>query len=233
MTHALALKTADAVADLLADPAAAPMSPLTTTTDRQQLAYGPLGIALLHIERAARGLGPWQRAHDWLAAAARQPFTSGPDSHPFYGAPALAHTVACAADHLPGPYQRALDTLDVQIGTDIRTRLDAAHRRIDTGRLPQLAEFDVIRGLTGYGAYLLRRDPSSSGMRAVLSYCVRLAEPLSSDNETLPGWWTATGPSSRSVSRRARQQRSRARHHRYLGLSSFSADRLVVCIQGR
>ena len=45
---------------------------------------------------------------------------------------------------------------------DVRTRLDAAHRRIDAGRLPQLAEFDAIRGLTGYGAYLLRRDPGSS-----------------------------------------------------------------------
>lgn len=87
MTHPLALKMADAVADLLADPATAPVSPRTTTTERQQLAYGPLGIALLHIERAARSLGPWQRAHDWLTAATRQPFTSGPDSHPFYGAP--------------------------------------------------------------------------------------------------------------------------------------------------
>ncbi|WP_443072256.1 lanthionine synthetase C family protein [Streptomyces sp. NBC_01485] len=201
MTHPLALKMADAVADLLADPATAPVSPRTTTTERQQLAYGPLGIALLHIERAARSLGPWQRAHDWLTAATRQPFTSGPDSHPFYGAPALAHTVACAADHLPGTYQGALDTLDVQIITDIRTRLDAAHRRIDAGHLPQLAEFDVIRGLTGYGAYLLRRDPSSSDLHAVLGYCARLAEPLSADGEALPGWWTETGPSGRADER--------------------------------
>lgn len=200
MTHSfasLALKVADVVADLLADPATAPVSPRTTTTERQQLAYGPLGIALLHIERAARGIGPWQRAHDWLTAATRQPFTSGPDSHPFYGAPALAHTVACAADHLPGTYQRALDTLDAQIAADIRMRLDAAHRRIDAGHLPNLAEFDAIRGLTGYGAYLLRREPFSSDLYAVLGYCVRLTESLSSGGETLPGWWTATGPSGR------------------------------------
>jgi hypothetical protein len=104
VTHPPALTMADAVADLLADPATAPVLPRTATTDRQQLAYGPMGIALLHIERAASGLEPWQRAHDWLAAATRQPFTSGPDSHPFYGAPALAHTVACANEHLPGSY---------------------------------------------------------------------------------------------------------------------------------
>lgn len=197
MTHPLALKVTDAVADLLAVPDTAPVSPRTTTTDRQQLAYGPLGIAMLHIERAASGLGPWQRAQDWLTVAARQPFTSGPDSHPFYGAPALAHTVACAAEHLPGSYQRALDTLDVQIATDIRRRLGAAHRRIDAELLPQFAEFDVLRGLTGYGAYLLRRNPGSVAVRTVLDYCVRLTEPVTDSGDVLPGWWTAGGPSGR------------------------------------
>jgi Lanthionine synthetase C-like protein len=197
VTHPPALAMSSATADLLAHPDTAPVNPRTSSVDRQQLAYGPLGIALLHVERAARGLGPWQRAHDWLAVATRQPFTSGPDSHPFYGAPALAHTVASAAEHLPGPYKRALDTLDVQIATDVRRRLDAAHRRIDAELLPQLAEFDVIRGLAGYGAYLLRREPASFTMRSVLEYCVRLAQPIATDSQSLPGWWTQTGPSGR------------------------------------
>lgn len=196
MTHPLALKTANAVADLLADPATAPLGP-HAPIQRQHLAYGPTGIALLHIERAAADLGPWQRAHDWLAAAARQPFTSGPDSHPFYGAPALAHAMACAADHLPGAYQRALSVLDRQTGADIRNRLEAAHRRIDTGSLPEYAEFDTIRGLAGYGAYALRRDPNGAEVRAILDYCVRLTEPVICDGEFLPGWWTPTGPTGR------------------------------------
>ncbi|MER6352821.1 lanthionine synthetase C family protein [Streptomyces sp. NPDC001634] len=187
-----ALDLVDAVASQLADPHTAPLGP---REHRQHLAYGPPGIALLHIERAANGLGPWQRAHDWLAAASRQPFTSGPDSHPFYGAPAFAHALACAADHLPGSYQRALNTMDRQIEVDVGCRLDAAHRRIDAGRLPQLAEFDTIRGLIGYGAYLLRRNPGSPTTRAVLDYCVRLTEPITHHGETLPGWWTETGPS--------------------------------------
>jgi hypothetical protein len=197
VTDPLALKVADAVADLLADPDTAPVSPRTTTTDRQQLAYGPLGIALLHIERAAAGLGSWQRAHAWLAAATRKPFTSGPDSHPFYGAPALAHAVACAAEHQPDPYQRALLNLNAQIDRDVHGRLDAAHHRIDAGDLPELAEFDVIRGLTGYGAYLLHHDPLAPTLSRVLHYCVRLTESVSDDGETLPGWWTAAGPSGR------------------------------------
>ncbi|MFH8616876.1 lanthionine synthetase C family protein [Streptomyces sp. NPDC017979] len=191
MTTHPALGLVDVIASRLADPEVQRFSP----SYRQHLAYGPAGIALLHIERAARGLGPWQRAHDWLAAASRQPLTSGPDSHPFYGTPALAHALACAADHLPGSYQRALNTMNDQIAIDVGRRLDAAHRRIDAGRLPQLAEFDAIRGLTGYGAYLLRHAPDGATTRAVLDYVVRLTEPLAHQDEALPGWWTDTGPS--------------------------------------
>ncbi|HEY5836949.1 lanthionine synthetase C family protein [Streptomyces sp.] len=194
MTCHLALTMADAVADFLADPATAP---LIAPERRQHLAYGPTGIALLHIERAAVGLGPWQRAHDWLAVAARRSFTSGPDSHSFYGAPALAHALTCAADHLPGAYQRAQETLDRQMAADVRCRLDAAHSRIDAGRLPELAEFDTIRGLAGYGAYFLRHDPTGADVRAILDYCVRLTEPATHEGEALPGWWTLSGPSGR------------------------------------
>ncbi|MCZ4513984.1 lanthionine synthetase C family protein [Streptomyces sp. ActVer] len=195
MTAHRALDMVDAVASQLADPETAYLGARAASSYRQHLAYGPPGIALLHIERAASGLGPWQRAHDWLAAASREPFTSGHDSHPFYGAPVFAHALACAADHLSGSYQRALNTMDRQIEIDAVRRLDAAHRRIDAGRLPELAEFDAIRGLTGYGAYLLRRDLGSSTMRTVLDYCVRLTEPITRQGETLPGWWTQTGPS--------------------------------------
>ncbi|MEU3215942.1 lanthionine synthetase C family protein [Streptomyces sp. NPDC006971] len=197
MIHSLALKTVDAVADLLADPATAPTGPGDASLHRQHLAYGPTGIALLHIERAAAGLGPWQRAHDWLAAAARLSFTSGPDSHPFYGAPALAHAVTCAADHLPGAYERAWDSLNQRMSADVRRRLEAAHRRIDEGRLPELAEFDAIRGLVGYGAYFLRRDTTGADLRAILSYCVRLTEPVTCNGGAWPGWWTPSGPSGR------------------------------------
>ncbi|MCX4907889.1 lanthionine synthetase C family protein [Streptomyces sp. NBC_00878] len=195
MTAHRGLGLVDAIASQLAHPGKAFLGPRVASSRRQHLAYGPPGIALLHIELAANGLGPWQRAHDWLAAASREPFTSGPDSHPFYGAPAFAHALACAADYLPGSYHRALNTMDRQIEADAARRLDAAHRRIDAGRLTQLAEFDTIRGLAGYGAYLLRRNSGSPTMRSVLDYCVRLTEPINHHGETLPGWWTETDPS--------------------------------------
>ncbi|MFK4688227.1 lanthionine synthetase C family protein [Streptomyces pristinaespiralis] len=196
MNHDTALGLSAGIADRLAHPGTAPAT-VSTQAARQHLALGPIGIALLHIERAAAGLGPWQRAHDWLAAAARQPFTSGADSHPFYGAPALAHVLACAAEGLPGAYERDLALLDRQILDDVQRRLDAAHRRIDARQLPALAEFDAIRGLTGFGGYLLRRDPAGPALRSVLDYCVRLTEPITHEGDTLPGWWTLTGPSGR------------------------------------
>jgi hypothetical protein len=195
MTVQTGLDLADAIAEQLADPRTASLGP--AVSHRQHLAYGLPGIALLHVERAAAGLGPWQHAHDWLAAASREPLTSGPDSHPFYGAPAFAHALACAADHRPSAYQRALDALDRHMADDVSRRVDAAHRRIDAGLLPALAEFDTIRGLSGYGSYLLRRNPGSPVLRAVLDYCVRRTQPITLDGENLPGWWTDTGPSGR------------------------------------
>lgn len=187
----------DGIADRLAHPSTAYVGTRATDWRRQSLAHGLPGIALLHIERAAAGLGPWQRAHAWLAAASRGPFTSGADSHMFYGAPAFAHALSCVADHLPDSYRRALEALDRQMTADVSRRLGAAHRRIDAGHLPVLAEFDTIRGLAGYGGYLLRRDPRGSGIRAILDYCVRLTMPIAHGGDTLPGWWTDSGPSGR------------------------------------
>ncbi|MFC0860933.1 lanthionine synthetase C family protein [Sphaerimonospora cavernae] len=195
-----AVKLAVAVADRLAHPDA-PGLPASKPWWTQSLAHGAPGIALLHIELAARGAAPWDHAHAWLCSATWAKVTGGPDSHLYYGAPAIAHAVACAADHQAGSYRRALDALDRQITADTLARVEAANARIDTGSQPALAEFDTIRGLAGLGSYLLRRDPDGQAVRAVLTYLVRLTEPLALDGETLPGWWAACGPSGLAESR--------------------------------
>ncbi|MFI7356230.1 lanthionine synthetase C family protein [Streptomyces avidinii] len=192
-----ALGFAREIADRLAYPATSVGAVAASDWRRQSLGHGVPGIALLHIELAAADLGPWDRAHAWLSATAGQPLTAGSDSHPFYGAPAVAHTLACAAERLPGAYRAALDALDRQMVTDARRRLTAAEQRIEAGQLPALAEFDAIRGLTGYGAYLLRRRPDGDIVRAILDYLIQLTQPLTHRGETVPGWWTASGPSGR------------------------------------
>ncbi|KAF3470056.1 lanthionine synthetase C family protein [Streptomyces sp. Tu 3180] len=160
----------------------------------QSLAHGAVGVALLHIERARTEQGPWQRAHDWLACAAAEPAVGGADSHLHYGAPALAFALHAAADR-PGRYVRALNTLDRCVTAAIRDRLVGAHTRMDRGEMPALAEFDAIRGLSGMGALLLHRDVHTDVLRQILTYLVRLTEPVKHDGEFLPGWWSHLAPS--------------------------------------
>ncbi|MET7397380.1 lanthionine synthetase C family protein [Dactylosporangium sp. NPDC005572] len=190
---------ADAIADQLADPNDVPATTWTAPWWRQSLAHGMPGVALLHIERAAAGLAPWERADAWLTATVRGPVTGGADSHPFYGVPAVAHALRCAHEHRPAAYQLALAALDEQVDRDIRHRLAVANARLDAGGPARLADFDAIHGLTGYGAYLLRRNPDTDLLPAVLDYLVRLTQPRHDDDGggELPGWWVPTGPSGR------------------------------------
>jgi hypothetical protein len=67
--------------------------------------------------------------------------------------------------------------------------------------LPVPAEFDVISGLTGIGAHLLRHRPGEDALARILTYLTRLSEPVRIDGETFPGWWTCHGPHGRPTSR--------------------------------
>lgn len=190
------------VATLVAEQLATPEQARTLATAGQgwwpqSLAYGAAGIALLHIERARTGHGPWQRAHAWLACAAADGADVSDRAHLHYGAPAIAfaaHTAASAA----GGYGHALGRLDTAIITLVRTRVHAAHARLDGDTFPTLAEFDAIRGLAGLGAYLLARHLGSAVLREVLSYLVRLADDRTDrtdHGEHWPGWWSHVAPS--------------------------------------
>lgn len=160
----------------------------------EALFTGAPGIALLHIERALTGCGSWDVAHKWAAATTRSPVTAHPDSCGLdRGAPAVAFTLRTAGR--PG-YAAALAVLDEHIATVTRFRLQQAHDRIDARQRPALREYDLIRGLTGVGVYLLRRD-GSDGLLDVLSYLVQLTEPLTVDGEVLPGWWSANAADDR------------------------------------
>jgi hypothetical protein len=152
------------------------MSPPRT----QALAEGALGVALLHIERddlaAARPL---------LTEAVAGGVSTGSNASLFHGAPALEFVLGRA-----GRADR-----DVQAAVDriVAARLAAANRRRESARLPHLAEFDLIRGLTGLGALLLTRAGPSL-IEEVLTYLVSLARPVDVDGRALPGWWSQASP---------------------------------------
>ncbi|MCF1595757.1 lanthionine synthetase C family protein [Streptomyces muensis] len=170
----------------------APPAPDTDATLRQSLARGSLGIALLHVERARQGTGSWQTAHQQLADIG--PLLDGNETGLFLGAPAMTYVLHwTTVDN--NRYTSALQTLDRIVATHIRRRLTAAHARIDRGEPTTFAEYDLLRGLTGLGALLLRRAPEGGELKGVLEYLVRLTEPLpTADGRPRLGWWVSHSP---------------------------------------
>ncbi|TDB96901.1 Lanthionine biosynthesis cyclase LanC [Actinomadura sp. 7K534] len=187
---------ADAIAERLGSPSEVRAMRLRDDWWPQSLAVGAAGVALLHIERARAGLGSWQRAHEWLNAAISEGVNASNHAHLYYGAPAVGFALHAACGE-QGRYAHVLEILDGHIAAETRRRLASAHARMDAGALPALAEFDAIRGLTGLGGYLRQRDAKSQLLSEVLTYLVRLTEPINDHHECLPGWWTTLAPSGR------------------------------------
>lgn len=155
---------------------------------RHSLGRGTAGQALLEIEEARIGHRSWRRAHEHIVKMTGVPVSAHAGSSLFEGAPAIAYVLATAEQ---AAYEPALAILDGHIDELTRQRLQRAHRRIESGLLPELREFDLISGLTGLGVYQLRRRRGGAVLPEVLEYLVRLCEPLTIDGQPLPGWWTS------------------------------------------
>lgn len=199
-------RDADAVAARLADALAVPAVPQRGHDRRansarwlgQSLSKGAAGVAALHGARAHTGNGSWERVHQWLACATREDLSAAPNAGLWHGAPAVAFAISTAAP--PGRYPRAREHLETAVNALVRARLDAAAARMDAAQRPSLAEFDLVRGLTGLGGYLLHRDKDSPLVRDVLAYLVRLTEPVPAADPAgtaAPGWWTGDIPIGR------------------------------------
>ncbi|UVS80486.1 lanthionine synthetase C family protein [Actinokineospora sp. UTMC 2448] len=182
-----ATEVVERIAARWADPAALP-----SDAPPGSLGGGAAGIALLHTERARTGHGDWATAHAWLARAIEPGADVTDTAGLFTGAPALAFVLHSAADD-SRRYQRALRTLDAAVADLTYKRLRAAHQRMEQGRRPAFAEYDLIQGLTGLGCHHLRRDPRHSITGDVLAYLVRLTQPLAVA-DTLPPWWVHHAP---------------------------------------
>ncbi|WP_018501128.1 lanthionine synthetase C family protein [Parafrankia discariae] len=150
-------------------------------TEGQSLAEGAAGVALLHLE-----IGDWPAVYAALEHAVAGGVSVAESASLYYGVPALAFVLA--GTDRPG-LARATATAAAGTATLTRRRLDAAHRRIDDHQRPPYAEYDLIRGLTGLGV-ALRRIGDLDLLRDVLTYLVRLTEPIAG----LPGWWCPHGP---------------------------------------
>lgn len=188
-----ALAAAGTIAEALADPQPWAAEPAGSgLVWPQSLWAGAAGIALLHIERARSGRADPATADAWLRVAASGALTAAPNAGLFFGAPALAFTMHAAAG-TTGRYRGTLERLDDAVTAITCTRLAEAHARVDRGEQPQMREFDLIRGLVGLGAYHLSRHPHHPVTADVLSYLVRLTEPLPAGGD-LPPWWMPVAP---------------------------------------
>ncbi|MFD7958438.1 lanthionine synthetase LanC family protein [Streptomyces ardesiacus] len=159
----------------------------TATVPRtQDLSEGALGMALLDMER--RDLSTARRH---LARATAQGVSTGSNASLFHGAPALEFVLARA--HGAGDdVRKAVDRV-------VDARLAAAHGRQASGALPRLAEWDLIRGLTGLAALLLSRRPIAPRLPDVLACLVALADPVLGVGRRLPGWWSPVGPDGQAM----------------------------------
>ncbi|MET8577285.1 lanthionine synthetase C family protein [Streptomyces sp. NPDC005012] len=152
----------------------------------QDLSEGPLGIALLDIER-----GDLSAARRHLARAVAHGVSAGGNASLFHGAPALEFVLSCAGQpsrHVRGVVDRVVDA-----------RLATARRRQQSGALPHPAEWDLIRGLTGLAALLLTRHERSARLTGVVAYLVSLSRPIRFGDRHLPGWWSALGPGGKEL----------------------------------
>lgn len=188
-TRTAALAAAAAVADLLQDPADVPHG--TGRARRQSLGGGAAGIALLHIERARTGHGPWVRAHDWLREAVIDQVSAGHNAGLFFGTPALGLVLHTATDGRT--LSEALAGMDAATIRLTSTRLAVARARAQAGEIPPMGEYDLIRGISGLAAYHLARHPEHTITAATLTYLIELTRPLPDGR---PGWWTRTAPTA-------------------------------------
>lgn len=159
----------------------------------QSLAQGPIGTALLHIERAHTGWGSWQQAHRWITAATTHPISAADTSGLYLGAPALAFVLEAAAAG-GDRYRATRQELHRHVLELAHRRVEAAMERIRCGHSPTFAEYDTFYGITGLGAHLLSYAPDSPALEQVLTYLVELTRPLRAHGRTLPGWWVSHDP---------------------------------------
>ncbi|MGC4806096.1 lanthionine synthetase C family protein [Micromonospora sp. DT233] len=173
------------------DFAADDYGPRSTRWYAQSLSRGAAGVALLHGVRAQTGHGGWEPVHAWLRRATADTLNNGSGAGLWFGAPAVTHALTMA---MPHARPAALDTLDHALDELVERRLADATARLAARARPSLSEFDLVRGLTGLGAHLLRRAPDGPLLRRVLAYLVRLTEPIHAHDAAgrlAPGWWSA------------------------------------------
>ncbi|MBT3164744.1 lanthionine synthetase C family protein [Streptomyces sp. Vc74B-19] len=191
------------ILDRLADPAAtiaATRIPAEAADDGRAepvwaeltLGSGSPGLALAFAGAARDAARQVPRAHAYLTAGTRA--VSGGSvaaSGIFKGPGALAFAVL-VAHRTTGGYVSALERFDAYQRDLVRTVLPPVEDR----PLPTIGQYEVVRGLTGVGRYLLARaETCEEPLRAVLGHLVRLSlGAVEHQGARVPRWWALDAP---------------------------------------
>ncbi|OKJ17010.1 lanthionine synthetase C family protein [Kitasatospora sp. CB01950] len=143
------------------------------------------GGARPHPERVAR-------AHGWLAVATRA--AADGETTPsgiFKGPGALAFAVL-VANRATGGYTTALHRLDAYQRQLVHTALPA----VPDGPLETIGHYEVVRGMTGVGRYLLARaETCGEELERVLGYLIELGcGETEHRGVRVPRWWSLDAP---------------------------------------
>jgi hypothetical protein len=160
----------------------------------QSLADGAAGTALLHVEAAWSHGQPWRTAHRWISAAVSGLVSAADTSGLFLGAPAVGFLLSTPPPEFDHLYAQARRTVHRHILALAHRRTDTALARINRRELATFAEYDLLYGLTGIGAYLLHTSPEGGALDRILRYLVGLTRPLAPGDRGLPGWWVRHDP---------------------------------------
>ncbi|MGW3566349.1 lanthionine synthetase C family protein [Streptomyces sp. NPDC000941] len=157
------------------------------------LGSGSPGLSIAFSGVSHRAAEQVPRAHAYLGVATRA-VASGTvaPSGIFKGPGALAFAVLLA-HRSTGGYVSALQRLDAYQRDLVGTVLPAGE---DDAPLPTIGHYEVVRGLTGVGRYLLARVEScGQALDSVLDYLICLSRgTVGHRGHRVPRWWALDAP---------------------------------------
>ncbi|MFE1034143.1 lanthionine synthetase C family protein [Streptomyces sp. NPDC058807] len=156
------------------------------------LGSGSPGLALAFAGAARDAARQVPRAHAYLTAGSRAVSgRAGTVGGIFKGPGALAFAVLLA-HRTTGGYVSALHRFDAYQRDLVRSVLPPVEDR----PLPTIGRYEVVRGLTGVGRYLLARaENCEEPLTAVLDYLVRLSlGTVEHQGAEVPRWWALDAP---------------------------------------
>ncbi|WP_171170910.1 lanthionine synthetase C family protein [Streptomyces sp. I05A-00742] len=153
------------------------------------LADGHPGISLAFSGTVPRRPGHAARAHDHLARATSILARGDEPAAGIYNGPGSMAYALLIAHRSTGGYRSALERLDDFQRNLVRTSLP----EITDAPVASNGQFEVVRGLSGIGRYLLARgETCAPELRLLLGHLVELAHGrVMLRGRPVPRWWTA------------------------------------------